>query len=116
VAAPELRGDHYLHDPSSLVHSRGEYVVYASHDGLQAHTSPNRVQWSLSPVPAFPRGVPWVADYTKNRDTKDMWAPDVSWVGGTYWMFFAASQWGSRRSAIGATLLLDIKKSIFSVL
>jgi hypothetical protein len=109
----------YLQDPSELIRvgDNGKYVVYSSHDGLVAHTSLDRIQWSVSKKPAFPNGVPWVADYAKHRNRRDMLEPSIQWVpdrkaadGGKYWMFFAASSdLGSRHSAIGAINLILLR-------
>jgi hypothetical protein len=132
--APELQGEIYLLDPSGLilvrVGSHSEYVVYSSHHGLVAHTSVDRVHWTRSATPAFPKGVPWVADYAAYETdyiytqgvlegTKAILDPDVQWVpagtaapaSGMFWMYFAASSGGdSRHSAIGAssTLLYEL--------
>jgi beta-xylosidase len=95
-----------------LITAGGEYVVYSTHKGLIAYTSSDRVNWALSTTPAFPDGVPWVADYTQGRDPKDIWTPDVQFVpfrsttGGAYWMYFSASAvFNSRQSAIGVFII-----------
>jgi beta-xylosidase len=103
----------YLQDPSGVVQvALDEYVVYSSHEGIQAHTSSDRVSWSLSKTPAFPDGVKWVADYSRDKNPHEMMSPDVQFVpdrtpaGGTYWMYFCASAGsGSRHSAIGAFMI-----------
>lgn len=107
--APVLTGNLYLQDPT-MIHLNlagvPNFIIYSSHGGLVAHTSRDRVHWERVGA-AFPRGLSWVSGYTKNRDPGDMWDPDISYVanghgGATYWMYYAATQLGSRHSAIGA--------------
>jgi arabinan endo-1,5-alpha-L-arabinosidase len=49
---------------------------------------------ALSTVPA------WASTYNKGNQG-DLWAPDVSYHNGTYWLYDAASSFGKNLSAIG---------------
>jgi arabinan endo-1,5-alpha-L-arabinosidase len=104
AAYPDPRpvtGDVAAHDPSMIRlagKAAGEYVVYSTHDGLEARTSRDGVHW-VRAGSALPDGVPWATAYT--GDPKELWAPDVSYHHGRYWLYFAASSFGSNNSAIG---------------
>jgi arabinan endo-1,5-alpha-L-arabinosidase len=91
-------GDVAAHDPSMIRLASGEYVVYSTHNGLEARTSWDALHWTRSGS-ALPNGVSWATAYT--GDPKELWAPDVSYHNGKYWMYFAASSFGSNNSAIG---------------
>jgi arabinan endo-1,5-alpha-L-arabinosidase len=90
-------GDVAAHDPS-MVQAGGRFLVFSTHKGVETRESTDQQHWTLLGS-AFPQGVPWVALYS--GDPKEIWAPDVSYHGGQYWMYFAASSFGSNTSAIG---------------
>ena len=86
-----------IHDPSLLKTGSG-YVLFSTHGTIHAHISPDRVNFTdagfaLSALPA------WTSQYTAGSG--DLWAPDASAHGGVYWLYFAASTFGSSNSAIG---------------
>ncbi|MFI5916910.1 arabinan endo-1,5-alpha-L-arabinosidase [Dactylosporangium sp. NPDC051541] len=47
---------------------------------------------------AFPNGASWTTSYTGGSNS--LWAPDLSYHNGQYYMYYAASSFGSRNSAI----------------
>ena len=86
-----------IHDPSLLKTPVG-YVLFSTHSLLHTHVSSDRVNFTddgsaLASVPA------WTNAYTGSSG--DLWAPDASSHNGTYWLYFAASTFGSVNSAIG---------------
>jgi len=86
-----------IHDPSMLVVA-STYYLFSTHGLIHAHTSPDRVNFSddgyaLSALPA------WTNAYT--AASGDLWAPDASAHNGAYWLYYAASTFGSANSAIG---------------
>jgi arabinan endo-1,5-alpha-L-arabinosidase len=91
-------GDVAAHDPSMIQLASGQYVLYSTHNGLEARTSPDALHWTRNGS-ALPNGASWATAYT--GDPKELWAPDVSYHNGRYWMYFAASSFGSNNSAIG---------------
>jgi arabinan endo-1,5-alpha-L-arabinosidase len=92
-----VTGDVAAHDPSMIRLTNG-YVVYSTHDGLEARMSQNGTDFHRVGS-ALPDGVSWATAYT--GDPKELWAPDVSYHNGKYWLYFAASSFGSNNSAIG---------------
>jgi arabinan endo-1,5-alpha-L-arabinosidase len=48
----------------------------------------------------WPKGAPWTKPFTSPTDRGALWAPDVSFHSGTFYLYYAASSFGSRNSAI----------------
>jgi arabinan endo-1,5-alpha-L-arabinosidase len=92
-----VTGDVAAHDPT-MIKTNGEYVVYSTHNGCEARTSTDRIAFSRNGS-AFPSGVSWASSYS--GDPMELWAPDISYHGGKYLLYYAASSFGSNTSAIG---------------
>jgi arabinan endo-1,5-alpha-L-arabinosidase len=89
-----------IHDPSMLKVG-SSYVLYSTHGLLHAHQSSDRANFSdagsgLTTLPT------WTNAYTGSSG--DLWAPDISYHNSSsnpYWLYYAASTFGSTDSAIG---------------
>ena len=86
-----------IHDPS-LLKAGSAYYLFSTHGAIRAHSSSDRVNFSddgsaLASLPS------WTNAYTGSSG--DLWAPDVSAHNGVYWLYYAASTFGSTDSAIG---------------
>jgi arabinan endo-1,5-alpha-L-arabinosidase len=77
----------------------GTWEVFATHYGIETYASPDRVHWHYIGE-ALPGGVDW-ADAYQPGGAKDLWAPDVSYHQGRYYLYYAVSSFGSNMSAIG---------------
>jgi arabinan endo-1,5-alpha-L-arabinosidase len=89
-----LTGNLGAHDPAAIV--VGD-TIYLAATGLGAKTSTNLTAWTSSGNPlARPA---WVAGMVPGAT--NLWAPDISFFGGTYHLYYAASTFGSNRSCIG---------------
>lgn len=89
-----------IHDPSVLKVG-SSYYLFSTHGTLHAHTSTDRTNFSddgfgLASLPA------WTNAYT--AASADLWAPDASAHNGQYWLYYAASTFGSANSAIGLAI------------
>lgn len=89
-----------IHDPSMLK-AGSSYYLFSTHGLLHAHTSTDRVNfadngYALLALPA------WTNAYTGSSG--DLWAPDASAHNGVYWLYYAASTFGSGDSAIGLAI------------
>lgn len=93
-----ITGDTGVHDPSMIRAANGVYYVYGTHNGLGALASRDLVHFSAAGS-AFPDGVSWATAYS--GDPRELWAPDASFHNGRYWLYYAASSFGSNNSAIG---------------
>ncbi|MEV6825954.1 arabinan endo-1,5-alpha-L-arabinosidase [Amycolatopsis sp. NPDC051102] len=92
-----VTGDVGVHDPSVVKRPDGRYLVAYTGDGIALKTSADRVAFSGAGS-AFPGGAPWTTSYTGGSRT--LWAPDISYHNGRYYLYYAASTFGSNRSAI----------------
>lgn len=86
-----------IHDPS-ILKAGSSYYLFSTHGTLHAHASTDRTDFSddsyaLASLPY------WTNTYTSSGG--DLWAPDASSHNGVYWLYYAASTFGSTNSAIG---------------
>lgn len=93
-----VTGDVTTHDPS-LIKISGTYYLFSTGAGLPVTTSADRVAFAPGGA-SLPNGVSWASAYTGGSATA-LWAPDISYHGGKYLLYFAASSFGSNTSAIG---------------
>lgn len=92
-----VSGDTFWHDPTVVKSPGGTYIAAYTGDNVQLKTSSDRTNWRNAGA-AFPNGAPWTTPYTKGD--KNLWAPDISYRNGQYYMYYSASTFGSTRSAI----------------
>lgn len=93
-----VRGDTGVHDPSMVRAANGVFYVYGTHAGLGALATGDLRHFHRVGS-AFPHGVAWAKGYS--GDPRELWAPDASFHAGRYWLYYAASSFGSNHSAIG---------------
>ena len=88
-----LSGSLGAHDPAAYVLGS---TIYLAATGLSAKTSTNLTTWNNAATPlALPS---WAASAT---GATNLWAPDISFFGGVYHLYYAASTFGSNKSCIG---------------
>jgi arabinan endo-1,5-alpha-L-arabinosidase len=92
-----VTGDIGVHDPSVVKRSNGSYLVAHTGNGISLKTSTDRIAFRNASA-AFPNGTPWANTYTNN--SRNLWAPDLSYRNGQFYMYYSASTFGSNRSAI----------------
>jgi len=73
------------------------YILAHTGDNLALKTSTDRIAWRSAGV-VWPSGAPWTTAFTGGSPT--LWAPDISFHDGQFLMYYAASSFGSQRSAI----------------
>jgi arabinan endo-1,5-alpha-L-arabinosidase len=98
-----VTGDARTHDPS-LAHTASGWYVFSTGDPavaggtVQIRFSPDGRNWAFtgtigSSIPA------WVSQAVPG--VSNLWAPDVSFHNGRWYLYYAASTFGSNRSIIG---------------
>ncbi len=104
-----LQGQWGVHDPSRIVKRNGVYHVWGTGDQIYHMTSTDMVRWSTAGT-VFAAGTwpSWIQTYTGTGFQGFFWAPDCIYVGGKYFMYYACSTWGSKRSAIGVATSTDL--------
>ena len=90
-------GDTGVHDPSVAKTPSGTYILAHTGDNIQLKTSTDRTAWRNAGA-AFPNGASWTKSYTGG--SANLWAPDISYRNGKYYMYYSASSFGSQNSAI----------------
>lgn len=93
-----LKGDLMVHDPV-MIKAGNTYYIFATGGGVAMKTSTDRITWknaggAFSSMPA------WHKDYVPGADSR-LWAPDIIFRDGKYWLYYSISTFGSRVSAIG---------------
>lgn len=90
-----VSGSTVVHDPSMVRTSGGRYLLYATGGGLAYRTSTDRTAFTAG-ADAFATKPAWWSSYNT-----EAWAPDISYHGGKYLMYYAVSKFGYNTSAIG---------------
>src|SRR4051812_18007379 len=92
-----VTGDISVHDPSVVKRPTGGYLLAHTGANLVLKTSADRTAWHNAGA-VFPNGAPWTLAYTGGGN--QLWAPDLSYHNGRYYLYYAASTFGSNNSAI----------------
>jgi arabinan endo-1,5-alpha-L-arabinosidase len=92
-----------VHDPCIIREGDTYYVFCTTMNAdkkaqIPIRTSKDLVKWELAGY-VFPNIPAWA--YKQIPDTIGMWAPDISFVNGTYYLYYAVSSFGTNRSTIG---------------
>ncbi|MGI5151599.1 arabinan endo-1,5-alpha-L-arabinosidase [Plantactinospora sp. CA-294935] len=85
------------HDPTMVKTSSGGYIVAQTGDNIPLTTSTDRTAFR-SAGSVFPNGASWTTPYTGGG--RSLWAPDISYHNGRYYLYYSASTFGSNYSAI----------------
>lgn len=100
----DLSGDLVAHDPALVVGEPGEpWFVYstggsAADGAIQVRRSEDGRQWDYAGV-VWKERPAWIAESV--RGVGPLWAPELVEHEGTWYMYYAASTFGSNHSAIG---------------
>ena len=92
-----VTGDTGTHDPSIVKTAAGGYIVAQTGDNIPLKTSPDRTAFRSAGT-VFPNGASWTTAYTGG--SRSLWAPDISFHNGKYYLYYSASTFGSNHSAI----------------
>jgi arabinan endo-1,5-alpha-L-arabinosidase len=90
-------GDDGVHDPTMVRKPDGGYLLAHTGDNLRLRTSADLSTFTDAGA-VFPDGAAWTTAYTKGSTA--LWAPDISFHNGRYYLYYSASTFGSNRSAI----------------
>jgi len=91
--------DCLVRDPSTMVKRGDTYWIYGTGRGTEQFSSKDKVHWTDrgSALPTPPDWLAKAAPLSQN----EVWAPDVHFYRGKYWLYSAYSHWGTNNSAIG---------------
>jgi arabinan endo-1,5-alpha-L-arabinosidase len=94
-----LSGNLGTHDPV-MIQADGRFYLFSTGNNIGAKTSTNMLQWQgTSDVFTANTRPAWLAQAVPG--VSNLWAPDISFFGGQYHLYYSASTFGSNRSCIG---------------
>ncbi len=86
-----------IHDPR-IIAFNGSFYLFSTGTGIPIHRSKDLISWQRIGV-VFHDPPAWA-----NKEfpgSRYFWAPDISYFGGTYHLYFAVSRFGKNNSRIG---------------
>lgn len=97
-----------VHDPSMIRRADGSYISYTtdlpflnSPHFIAQRCSPDGLTWQSCGY-VFDTLPAWIVAQYPGRDS--IWAPDISFFGGKYHLYYAVSSLGAQHSAIGQAI------------
>lgn len=97
--ALSLSGNLGVHDPV-IMEQDGTFYLFATGNQVAAKTSENLMSWDGAQEVFSQVSRPsWVSQQVPG--VSNLWAPDISYFGGQYHLFYSASTFGSNTSCIG---------------
>ncbi|PFH47631.1 glycoside hydrolase family 43 protein [Amanita thiersii Skay4041] len=84
--------------PTMCKDNSGKWWIFSGGVGIEIRTSTNRTAWNFVGK-VWPKGAPWTDKYT-GTSNGHIWAPDCTYMNGKFYLYYAASTSGSRKSAI----------------
>lgn len=94
-----LSGNLGAHDPV-IIAAHGQYYYFSTGNGVAAKVSPDLTRWSQEPE-VFPTTPAWFTALVPSYAPRNIWAPDISYFGGQYHLYYSVSSFGSNRSCVG---------------
>jgi len=94
-----LEGDIRVHDPV-MVKEGDTYYIFHTGNGVSIKRSVDRIRWEnagrvLDELPE------WAGNLVPDKTDNHLWAPDVHYRNGTWYLYYSVSTFGSNTSAIG---------------
>ena len=98
TASLELTGDiRNVHDPA-IIKEGDNFYLFSTRAGLAIRCSPDLKTWRLC-GDVFAHLPAWAVQDVSGL--RGLWAPDISFFGGSYRLYYSVSTFGSNRSSIG---------------
>lgn len=95
--AQEIR----VHDPVAI--KQGDtYYIFCTGRGISVYSSPDLKNWEREPQ-VFNEEPVWADDVAENF-RNHIWAPDITYHNGKYYLYYSVSAFGKNTSAIGVTV------------
>lgn len=93
-----LKQDISVHDPV-IIKQDSVYYIFCTGNGISVWSSVNMVDWTRE-KPVFAEAPQWAVD-TIPGFKGNIWAPDISYHNGQYYLYYSVSAFGKNTSAIG---------------
>ncbi|RZL13146.1 MAG: arabinan endo-1,5-alpha-L-arabinosidase [Pedobacter sp.] len=101
-----------IHDPV-MIKQGNTFYLFATGRGINVWSSKDKLNWKRE-KPVFSEAPQWAINAVKGF--KDfIWAPDIQFINGKYYLYYCVSMFGKNTSAIGVAtnLTLDEKSHLF---
>ncbi|KIJ49748.1 glycoside hydrolase family 43 protein [Sphaerobolus stellatus SS14] len=95
----KVTGDVTVADPSLCKDNSGKYFLFSTAPGIEIRTSTDRTAWTLAGTVWSSGQATWTNQYT-GTSNGNLWAPDCQYINGQFYLYYAASSFGSQNSAI----------------
>jgi len=95
----KVTGSTNVHDPSICKDNSGKYWLFSTAVGIEIRTSTDRTAWALAGTVWAPGQDTWTNTYTLTSNG-NVWAPDCQYINGQFYLYYAASSFGSQNSGI----------------
>lgn len=93
-----LTGNTSVHDPG-IIKAGGTYYIYGTGVGIEVKRSQDGLNWSTIGK-VFNTYPSWANRYVPNHES-NIWAPDIQYYNGKYYLYYSVSTFGKNISAIG---------------
>lgn len=87
-----------VHDPV-MIHADGKFYLFCTGRGISAWSSPDMKNWNKE-ADVFAESPAWSAKAIPGFKNH-IWAPDISFYNGQYYLYYSVSAFGKNTSAIG---------------
>ncbi|WP_159522577.1 arabinan endo-1,5-alpha-L-arabinosidase [Sunxiuqinia indica] len=87
-----------VHDPV-MIQQNGTYYLFSTGWGISVWSSPDMKNWT-SEDPVFDEAPQWALEAVKGFKGH-IWAPDIAFYNGAYYLYYSISAFGKNTSCIG---------------
>ena len=87
-----------VHDPV-IIRQKGTYYIFATGPGIAVWSSPDMAHWTRE-KPVFATPPAWAVAAVPTFKGH-IWAPDISYHAGLYFLYYSVSAFGKNTSCIG---------------
>src|SRR5882672_2580218 len=87
-----------VHDPV-MIRQDGTYYIFATGQGISVWSSRDMTNWQRE-KPVFAAPPAWAVEAVPTFKGH-IWAPDISYYGGKYYLYYSISAFGKNTSCIG---------------
>jgi len=100
-----------VHDPV-MAKDGDTYYIYATGMGIQQMTSKDRKTWTVSRQPVMTVIPGWTTDSVPGFNNH-VWAPDIIYWHGQWWLAYSCSTFGKNGSAIGLLSSRSLRSNLW---
>lgn len=104
-----LSGDIGGHDPAIAKEGSTWWCLTTADSGIGVKYSGDGKKWTQG-TQMFESPLSWWTTYAPNMSYNNVWAPDINYYNGRWWVYYSVSEFGTRNSAIGLTSCTSIVK------